>query len=188
MSRRWAWAPALILALAVAVVAVRSRDAAPPLQPAAVGPSVSGAGLVEPAPTSASLAAAQPPGPARAAPGNAPAEAFQPLPGWTPTAYPTNTMPLDIAVTPRCGTPGTVMRAQIRTKPGVLVGVATQYTDNNYMPDYGFGESAPDGSFSWAWALRPDVPRGHSILKVAAGRSGVGQAAGDMDFMVADRC
>ncbi|HVL82136.1 MAG TPA: hypothetical protein VM840_11170 [Actinomycetota bacterium] len=117
-------------------------------------------------------------------------DALEPFPGQrAPTTYPTNTMRLDVAVVPRCGTPGTRMRAVIETEPNVIIGIATEYAsyaepDMPGAPAY----SDPRGRYEWTWILRPETPRGPAFLKVAAGRSGVGEAAAEVPFMVAEAC
>ena len=100
-----------------------------------------------------------------------------------------NTMPIQVRVLPPCATRGTTMRAVVETKPHVIVGIATEYA-SSYRPDM---PGAPmytddDGRLEWTWVLRPDTPLGPALLKVAAGRAGVGEAAAEVPFTVMEDC
>ncbi|HVE92721.1 MAG TPA: hypothetical protein VNE62_10570 [Actinomycetota bacterium] len=181
------------LLVALALTGCSSQDAPRPGR-------VTGSGLRDAvaAPGSSSAPAGPSGSAAAASPSSAPADAggaSTPEPtaapdGYRPITYPNNTMPLEVKVVPDCGRRGAAMKAVVQTRPNVVIGVATQYSDPDYRPDFPSapGYSDASGRYEWSWVIRPDAPFGSGFVRVAAGRSKVGQAAGEARFFVKDAC
>lgn len=101
----------------------------------------------------------------------------------------TQEFPLELTVAPACATRNQTMRATAVTEPQTRLGFVASYSDDNYVPDFTYVESAanPTGTYTWIWVLKPDTPLGEGLVTVVAAKEGRGGAR-KARFLVAEKC
>jgi hypothetical protein len=97
-------------------------------------------------------------------------------------------LPLEVTVQPSCGSPGTPLRATIRTEPGALVAGFPSYSDGSTHGDNFTGTVEPSGVHIATWTINRSAPAGNAVLFVAASASGNRGASVEVGFEVRARC
>lgn len=121
-------------------------------------------------------------GPSGASPAPTPS-APQPAP--TATGF-----PLDVTITPSCGSVGTAMAAEIRTAPRSKLSVTVAYSDGKDHDQKGFFDADAEGRYTFRWTIPSGAPVGEGRVLVAAADESGGGDVGGWPFRVAEpgRC